>query len=83
MERENVDLYDGYLKDIKESLLKAQASAHAMQTMLQTTEGDTDLFRKLAYYMTPNLHHWLNGLQAGGIKDIEATLHPVPEKKKK
>lgn len=60
---------------IKANLEKAYESAVALQTFVQTTEGDSDLYRKLAFYLTPNLAHWLEGAQAGNMKDLNDTLN--------
>ena len=66
------------LKEYKDSidahLQNAFRAAAEMQALVSESEGDSDLFRKLAFYLTPNLNHWINGGQAGGMKDIDALL---------
>lgn len=48
--------------------------AQQMQQLTQSTEGDSDLNRKLAFYLVPNLTHWIGGAQAGSVKDLVTTL---------
>lgn len=49
----------------------AFAISQKWQAEVQSTEGDSDLYRKLAFYLTPNLNHWINGMQAGNMKDLD------------
>jgi hypothetical protein len=62
------------LEQIRQHLEIALAIAQRWQVEVQNTEGDSDLFRKLAFYLTPSLAHWINGAQAGGMKDLEETF---------
>ena len=72
------DEYEEYLKnnvkDLRNYLESAFYLAQKMQIDIKEKEGDSDLFRKFAFYLTPNLNHWINGLQAGNIKDLEITI---------
>jgi hypothetical protein len=45
--------------------------AQQMQVEVQNQEGDSDLYRKLACYLVPGLNHWINGPQAGNMKDLD------------
>jgi hypothetical protein len=63
-----------YRDNIENHLGIALNIAQQMQTEVQQTEGDSDLFRKLSMYLTPNLNHWINGAQAGNMKDLKETL---------
>jgi len=63
-----------YVDCLQDHLNSALMSAKAMQAEVQKTEGDSDLFRKVSMYLTPNLDHWINGLQAGNIKDLKMVL---------
>lgn len=63
-----------YIDNIEDHLKTAAAIALHLQTYVLQTEGDTDLFRKLSYYMVPNLNHWIDGSQAGSIKDMKEAL---------
>jgi hypothetical protein len=76
-----VDTLDSHLKS-------ALMTAQSMQAEVQKTEGDSDLLRKISMYLVPNLDHWINGLQAGNVKDLKAVLEEritpsKPEKKNK
>lgn len=65
---------DKLVADIKANLDAAFGSASALVSHVYTTEGDSDLHRKLAFYLLPSLNHWINGAQAGNMKDLETTL---------
>ena len=60
------------------------ADAHNIALRWQQSEfeanGDTPLFRKLKAYTVPGLAHWINGAQAGNVKDL--TEHFERENKK-
>ena len=66
------------LKEYKDAIdMHLQAAFRAaaeMQSIVSDSEGDSDLFRKLSFYLTPNLNHWINGAQAGSMKDIDSLL---------
>lgn len=66
------------LKEYKDAIDKhlhdAFRAAAEMQAIVSDSEGDSDLFRKLAFYLTPSLNHWINGAQAGSMKDIDTLL---------
>lgn len=49
----------------------AHSIAQQWQDRVQSEEGDSDLYRKLAYYLTPNLLHWVTGKQAGSMEDLD------------
>lgn len=68
-----------YADNIAIHLQSALQLAQQMQQLTHSTEGDSDLHRKLAFYLVPNLTHWISGAQAGGVKDLDTTL----EKRKK
>lgn len=62
------------VKNIEKGLQEALGSAIMLQQKVFDTEGDSDLFRKLSCYLVPNLQRWVDGAQAGGIKDLNETL---------
>ena len=68
------DILKNYVDNIESHLQTALAVATNMQQHVMNTEGDSDLFRKLSMYLTPNLTHWLSGPQPGNIKDLKETL---------
>jgi len=73
------------IEEIENHLQSALAIAQSMQKHVESIEGDTDLYRKFAFYLTPSLNHWLVGVQAGNIKDLKETLArrvAKPEEKK-
>lgn len=45
-----------------------------MQQLTMDSEGQSDLYRKLAYYLIPNLVQWVSGSQAGNVKDLRELL---------
>lgn len=63
-----------YVDNIESHLQAALSVALAMQKHVEETEGDSDLYRKLAFYLSPNLNHWLSGAQAGNIRDLRELL---------
>ena len=68
------DLPGHYIDSIEDHLRSAFTLAQYMEKDLQELEGDSDLFRKVSYYLVPSLNHWLVGAQAGNIKDLRDTL---------
>lgn len=62
-----IDIIDNHLKD-------ALSISLQIQEYVMKLEGDSDLFRKVAFYLTPYLNHWIQGAQAGSIKDLKETL---------
>ena len=62
-----LNLIKSYLEDAYRIAAKWQQAEYA-------ANGDSALFRKLSAYLTPNLQHWIDGAQAGNIKDLEETL---------
>jgi hypothetical protein len=62
------------LKQIKQHLEMAATLSQQWQVKVQNVEGDSDLYRKLSFYLTPTLYHWINGMQAGNMKDLENVL---------
>jgi len=74
-----------YVKVIDTSLKTAQQHALKLRHVVQQQEGDSDLYRKIEFYTVPNLTHWIEGLQAGNVKDLFDTLNgrlPKVETKK-
>lgn len=69
------------LLKIKEHLEAALRLSQDWQTKVQNEEGDSDLYRKLAFYLTPSLQHWITGAQAGNIEDLNGLLTKRSEKK--
>jgi hypothetical protein len=63
-----------YVGHINDGLEKALANALHLQQHVHATEGDSDLYRKLAFYLTPSLQHWLSGPQGGSMKDLNDLL---------
>lgn len=63
-----------YIDNIEDHLKTAAAIAQQMQVYVQGAEGDSDLYRKLAFYLVPNTAHWLEGKQTGSIADLKETL---------
>ena len=63
-----------YIDHINDHLLTALNLANKLQKEVQDTEGDSDLYRKLAFYLTPNLNHWITGAQAGNMKDLKELI---------
>jgi hypothetical protein len=59
-----------YTDNIADHLNTALNLALQMQQLAAETEGDSDLYRKLAYYLTPNLSRWVSGAQAGNMQDL-------------
>ena len=77
-------ILEKFVNDIESHLQAALASSQNMQVHVQNTEGDSELFRKLAFYTTPNFSHWISGMQSGNVKDLKETLkRNQPLKKKK
>ncbi len=68
---DNVELRE-FIEDIKSHLEYVLGETQYMQNKINELEGDSDLFRKLEFYLTPNINHWINGIQAGNIKDLES-----------
>lgn len=64
---------------IRKNLENALFIADELQGTVYRTEGESDLHRKLTAYLMPNLEHWMHGVQAGNIKDLEDLI----EKRKK
>ena len=63
-----------YIDDIYSHLEYVFAITQRMEEKIKNEEGDIDLFRKLSFYLTPNMNHWLNGMQTGNVKDLRETL---------
>lgn len=84
--QQNNDSLKAHITNIQNHLEYALDVAKRMQDEVQTSEGDSELFRKISYYLTPNLNHWINGSQSGSIKDLEVLLKsrdtPIADKKK-
>jgi hypothetical protein len=77
--------YKEQVKDIRDRLQSVKISAELLKDDVNKAEGDSDLYRKLSMYFIPNLAHWLDGLQAGNVRDIENTIEErlsLPRKKK-
>jgi hypothetical protein len=69
------DTMKHYVDNIEDHLKTALANAQMLQAHILETEGDSDLHRKLAFYLTPALIHWVDGAQAGNMKDLKETLN--------
>ena len=84
--QQNTDSLKVHITDIQNHLEYALDIAKRMQDEVQISEGDSELFRKISFYLVPSLNHWINGVQAGSIKDLESLLksrdEPTPDKKK-
>jgi len=87
---ENSEYNQTLLKNVQEMKTHMQSAlqiALFLQKDIEAAEGDSDLHRKFAFYLSPNLNHWISGLQAGNMKDLEDTLNerinPKVEDKKK
>lgn len=74
MEQQTPEKLKEYKDTIDMHLNAAFRAAAEMQAIVSDSEGDSDLFRKLAFYLTPNLNHWINGAQAGSMKDLDTTI---------
>lgn len=74
MSNNQLDVLKNYVDNIESHLQHALAVASNLQQHVMETESDTDLFRKLSMYLTPNLTHWLTGPQPGNIKDLRELL---------
>jgi len=73
------DITRNFIDHIENSLNVALANAVNLQQSVHNAEGDSDLYRKLAFYLVPNLSHWINGSQAGSIKDLRDLLEKRPK----
>ena len=84
--QQDINTIKNHITNIQNHLEYALDIARRMQDEVQTSEGDSELFRKISYYLTPNLNHWINGVQSGSIKDLEVLLKsrdtPIADKKK-
>jgi hypothetical protein len=70
-----MDVVKNYIDHIENSLSIALSNALLLQKHVEETEGDSDLYRKLAYYLSPSLNHWMTGAQAGNMKDLRELLN--------
>lgn len=71
---ETYEQLKNYTDNIAHHLNVALQCALHMQGLVASTEGDSDLHRKLAYYLIPNLNQWINGVQAGNVRDLHELL---------
>lgn len=60
-----------YRDAIEYHLQTALTLSKDMQQVVLVAEGDSDLNRKLAYYLIPSLTHWIEGAQSGNMKDLK------------
>jgi len=74
MSNDTADKIKNYVDHIDDHIAMALNLAQQMQAVVLETEGDSDLNRKLAFYLIPNLTHWVAGAQAGNMKDLKETL---------
>lgn len=77
-----------YIDGLEDHLRYCLSATQQIQSEVQAAEGDSDLLRKFSFYLTPNLNHWINGEQAGNVKDLRSVLAsrttpPVPVKPEK
>jgi hypothetical protein len=70
----NNETLKNYIDNIESHLSCIVEIAKNMQDDVMAAEGESDLHRKLTSYLVPNMNHWLNGAQAGGIKDLKELL---------
>lgn len=77
---------ENYIDNIDNHLQAALSNALILEKHLETVEGDSDLYRKIAFYLSPSLNHWLIGAQAGNIKDLRellarraSVIQPLPQ----
>jgi hypothetical protein len=77
--------YKAEVETIRDHLTVALQLATNLITKVHAEEGDSDLHRKLSFYLAPSLDHWITGTQAGNMKDLFDTLtrREVEETKKK
>jgi hypothetical protein len=67
-------MYDDEVLSLRNKLEEALLEATMLRDRLLIDEGESDMYRKLAYYTVPNLQHWLTGAQAGNMKDLNELL---------
>ena len=60
-----------YRSDMVSHLQMTLNLAQNMAALTLDKEGDSDLHRKLEFYLIPALNHWLVGSQAGNMKDLD------------
>ena len=72
--QQNNDSLKTHITNIQNHLEYALDVAKRLQDEVQASEGDSELFRKISFYLTPSLNHWINGAQSGSIKDLELLL---------
>lgn len=70
-----MDVVRNYIARIEENLNAALSNTLLLQKHVEEIEGDSDLYRKLAFYLSPNLNHWISGVQAGNMKDLRELLN--------
>jgi len=70
-----MDVVKNYILEIEDHLNAALTDALLLQKHVEETEGDSDLYRKLAFYLSPSLNHWIGGVQAGNMKDLRELLN--------
>lgn len=77
------DILKNNIDNIKHHLESALKLSQSMQVEVQNAEGDSELFRKFSIYLTPSLNHWINGMQAGNMRDLNEVLklRTTPAKK--
>lgn len=75
-----MDINKNYIEHVEDHLNTALANAVLLQKHIQETEGDSDLYRKVSFYLIPTLNHWLHGAQAGSMKDLRDALNKREEK---
>lgn len=62
------------IASIETHLQAALGDAINLQAHVMAEEGDSDLYRKIAFYLVPSLQHWITGVQAGNMKDLGTLL---------
>jgi hypothetical protein len=68
------DAIKNLVASIEANLEMALVNAEQLQQHVVSAEGDSDLNRKLAFYLIPALKHWVWGAQAGNVRDLKETL---------
>lgn len=77
----NKDLIKDRIAQIRYNLELVENLSITLQNEVQLSEGEGELFRKLAFYLTPGIHNLINGNIAGSMKDLDSYLSRQEVKK--
>ena len=69
------DTLKSYIDNIENHLSYVESIIKKMSDEVSSSEGDSDLHRKLCAYLLPAINHWVNSAQAGSIKDLRDLLN--------